>query len=127
MVDLDLQNKAFKLAWAIRIIDTNATWGIIPKGYFNRYGGLKFLLRCNYDISKLKISLPQFYKDILEYWKALSNSKPPTSCQEAISEILWNNKFILVDGKSFCYKKWLDTGVTHVRDLIDEEGNFMTY
>ena len=32
MVDIELQNKAFKLAWAIRLMKTNQTWGAIPIG-----------------------------------------------------------------------------------------------
>nr|XP_006815319.1 PREDICTED: protein turtle homolog A-like [Saccoglossus kowalevskii] len=49
MVDLELQNKAFKLAYMMHIIETDAPLGNIPKSYFEKYGGLKCLLKCNYD------------------------------------------------------------------------------
>ena len=127
MVDLELQNKVFKLAWAARIIKTKLAWGIIGKSYFAGFGGFEFLLRCNYNISKMDITITPFYKDILRFWKDLYNYEIPTNFQEVISETLWNNQNILVSGKSVCYNEWLNKGVQHIADLLDDKGKFISY
>ena len=37
------------------------------------------------------------------------------------------NKKLLVGGKSFFYKTWLDKGLCYIRDLMDNEGNFLDF
>ena len=127
MTDIEIQNKAFKLAWAVRISETSAPWGIIPNFYFRPYGGLKFLLKCNYNIKKMQINIPPFYKDVLRFWKELQNYSLPTTSQDAISEIFWNNENILVEGKSVCYNNWIKKGIVYIHNLIDNNGKFMSY
>ena len=60
--------QSLRLAWLSRILsDTNDTWKAIPNYYFNKHGGLAFLLNCNYNASKLAKNLPLFYRELLEY------------------------------------------------------------
>ena len=41
--------KALRLGWIGRLVsESNEAWKAIPDAYFNRYGGLQFLLKCNY-------------------------------------------------------------------------------
>jgi len=42
------------------------------KSFLTRMGGLKFLLRCNYDTKYLE-HLPTFYKNILEFFQRIKN------------------------------------------------------
>ena len=45
------------------------SWKVIPKCIFGKYGGLSFILRCNYDKKFLEqIEIPLFYKSILQYF-----------------------------------------------------------
>lgn len=41
---------------------------IIPNYIFSKFGGLSFLLVCNYNISKLPIKLSNFHKLVLLAW-----------------------------------------------------------
>ena len=42
--------KSLRLSWLARFLNhTNESWQAIPNDSFNRYGGLPFLLKCNYD------------------------------------------------------------------------------
>ena len=57
--------KALRLAWITRLFTPGTkSWKTIPDYYLGRYGGLSFLLRCNYDTKYIE-GLPSFYKDIL--------------------------------------------------------------
>ena len=41
-------------------------------------------------------------------------------------EKLWNNKHILIDGKSVYWKEWHDAGILRTKDLLDESNRFIT-
>ena len=40
--------------------------------------------------------------------------------------IIWNNKHILIDGKSVYWKEWHDAGILRIKDLLDESIRFIT-
>ena len=65
------------------------------------YGGLNFLLRCNYDSRFLKqTGMPQFDKVMLQYFHELKSSYETDLGQDLV---LFNNKEILIDSKTFFY------------------------
>ena len=90
--------KSLRLSWLGRFLNSsNETWQAIPFAYFNKCGGLPFLLKCNYDLKYLDKKLPLFYSEMLEYFKELRG----TYTDEYKSEfILWNNKHITIENKS---------------------------
>ena len=70
---IDVLAKSLKLAWISRLLadeqKSTESWKTIPN---YKYGGLNFILRCNYDKKILEqIDLPQFYKLILRYFLEL--------------------------------------------------------
>ena len=50
----------------------------------------------------------------------------PGSKYEVENEIIWNNKFATIAGKSVFYRSWYEAGVKYIKDLITENGNLMT-
>ena len=129
VTNVEIMFKSLRLAWIQRLLkndeEEDDTWSAIPKFYFNKYGGLNFLLRSNYDKKFLKDSdIPSFYKDIMFYFlelKSLYNSKDE---QEMI---LFNNKEILIDGRTFFYHDWVEKGVFTLHDVIDASGNSLPF
>ena len=59
-----------QIAWIKRIAESsNALWKKIPNQALNQYGGLEFLIECDYDPNLLNLeNLPEFYHTILNYW-----------------------------------------------------------
>ena len=44
--------KSLRLAWIVRLLGkSDDKWKVIPNYYFRYYGGLLFLLKCNYDVT----------------------------------------------------------------------------
>ena len=41
--------------------------------------------------------------------------------------ILWNNKNVLLDGKSIFWKTWVEKGIMFIHDFINPDGTWMTY
>ena len=54
--------KALRLSWISRLLsNSNDNWTAIPYHHFEKYGGLLFLLNCNYSTEKLDKKVPLFY------------------------------------------------------------------
>ena len=69
--------------------------------------------------------MPSFYKQILLFFKDLRVLFNQDTGQDMI---LFNNKEILIDGKTVCYNKWLERNVIAVHDLLDQStGKFLSY
>jgi len=85
--------KSLHLAWIARLLDeSDDKWKVIPNYYFRNYGGLLFLLKCNYEVRLLKTGLPLFYRELLQYFQDLKNTDNIFPNGEVI---LWNNNSIL--------------------------------
>ena len=122
-IDFRTMVKSLRLAWIQRLL-TNSydAWKAIPNYFFNKYGGLAFLLKCNFDSVKLDKNLPLFYRELLDYFQELTNNS-----QYITNDlILWNNKNITVDKKSLFWKSWFDRGIYFIGDLLNSAGKFLT-
>ena len=73
MTDFIILNKALKVAWIPRTTAENvASWKIIPNVIITleKYGGLQFLINCNYDVDTLRVGiLPSIYVEVLKQWQ----------------------------------------------------------
>ena len=124
MVNFDVLIKALRLAWIPRLLSTETrNWKTIPDHFFKKCNGLNLLLRCNYDPKRLP-QMPTFYKDILTFFNDLKSLYSGDGFQELI---LFNNKDILIDGKSFYYDEWLIAGILTIKDLLNENGAFLSF
>jgi len=94
--------KALRLTWIGRLLGKNASaaaWKAIPNTFFEKYRGLNFLLKCNYNTKKLDKSVSSFYLEMLDYFKELR--QVPVNQEIYQSDlILWNNQDITIKGKS---------------------------
>ena len=126
MTDVDSMIKALRLAWIPRLLrGGHQNWKSVPNYFFEKYGGLQFILNCNYDVKYFE-KLPNFYKEILKYFsdlKALYNSDL-TSNRDIT---LFNNKEILIGRKSLFNKEWFDKGIRTINDLLDNDGKFLSF
>ena len=76
--DQDIVFKSLRLAWISRLLipdeTTTELWKSIPSHFFERSGGLNFLLRCNNDYKFLeKSGIPVFYRQILATFLEIRN------------------------------------------------------
>ena len=94
-------------------------------------GGLTFLLTCNCNSMDLNIKeLPLFYERMLQYcfesgfeFKDLQSDKTLYTKKTTI----WNNQDIKIDNKTIFFRTWFDKGVHTVKDLVDQNLDFLTY
>ena len=118
-------DKALRLNWIRRlVVNKPGKWKIIPQYYFDKYGGIEFLLKCNYDGKSLDKQIPAFYRNMLLYFKGL---KYLYDKENRAKYVLFNNTLILIDKKSVFWKSWFDNNVVTVHDLLKDDGTVMTY
>ena len=124
MTDIETMTKALRLAWIPRLLTPGRkNWKTVPDYYLGKYGGLRFLLRCNYDIKYIE-GLPMFYKDILKYFNDLKT----LYCYEKGQDmVIFNNKEILVGGKPVFISEWFNSNILLIQDLLNNNGQFLTY
>ena len=108
MIDFEIMERSLKIAWIKRIAESsNASWKIIPNQALNQYGGLGFLIECDYDPKLLNLeNLPEFYHAILNYWhdfrrltcdKQISIKKK-SKFGTTVTYVLMENRFIFNPG-----------------------------
>ena len=67
----------------------------------------------------------QFYKDALSVWQMI-NQRTPENEEQILNEILWNNRFIKIEGFSVYYNNWYKAAVIRIKDIFYENG-FLTF
>ena len=82
--------------------DYISRWQQILSFFPKDYGG-KFLLHCNFCVADLQSCLPNFYRECFEVWCNLS-VEPISSREQTLNQLLWNNQFLRVGGKSIFNK-----------------------
>ena len=87
---------------------TTDAWTAIPNAFFEKYGGLNLLLKCNYHIKKLDKNLPSFYLEMLEDFNKLRLNRQDNYKSDLVS---WNNQDITIGGKSLFWKSWTENGI----------------
>ena len=102
--------------------DYSSPWKTILDKLLFPVGG-RFVLHCNFQTSKLKISLPAYYKECFDAWSEV-NRKTPSCYEEIINEIIWNNKFLCYDKKSMYRRDIVNLGVVKIKDLISANNSF---
>ena len=117
MLDIESLIKAKRVICLKKFLeDYQSSWKTILEELLSPVGG-RFVLHCNFDTTKLKISLPTYYKECLNTW-AILNAKAPKSSQEVVNEIIWNNKFLCVDKVSVYRGDIINLGFFKIGDLI---------
>ena len=83
MIDIELTIKSLRLAWIKRLLfRDNCNWKVVPDYFFNKHGGLNFLLRCNNDVKYLR-HFPTCYRGHTYSCRSLKLSK--SSCDSSLT------------------------------------------
>ena len=122
--------KTNRISWVKRAMEQN------HKAWTNNYM-VKIILKSQdltlwfrYKLTKQFIprDIPLFYQQMLEAWYDIYIKLPVTCTADEIkSELIWNNYRILIQNKPIYYKSWQDHNIMCIADLLDLEGNFLSF
>ena len=116
-VDIKIMQQSLQSVWVSRLW-YQTSWNCVITQYLLQYGGIRFLLRCNYDYKDLEI--PDFYKNVLRF----ANNVLVTPHDK---EVVWNNKDIRINNKPIFYKHWFEKGVVFIQNLCNEYSDWLNY
>ena len=117
--------KSLRLAWISRLLSsTTDSWKVIPNHYFDAYGGLSFLLKCNYNVASINNGLPTFYRELLQYFQEFKNK---TKIFPYGKFLLWNNEAVTIDKNTLFWSSWFKKKIVFVQDILNVDGNFLTF
>ena len=123
--DFESKVKALKLSWVQRFMtQSDGNWKLIPKFYY------KCTDTCVFFCSKRNAidynNIPEFYKSCFNLWSKL-HAIQPNSREMVINEVLWNNKYITIDNKSYIFENWQKSGIVRIADILKNDGSFMSH
>ncbi len=97
-------------------------WNFIPNYVFSQFGGLDFLLLCNYKIDKLPAILSAFHRQVLLAWSLIfkHNFSPHRY-------FIWNNCNVLYKSKSIFFQSWFDKNILLISQLMNAQGLLFSY
>ena len=116
--------KALRFCIPRLILEGLPNWKFVPDYSFKKYGGLCFLLSCNYDTKDFE-NVPSFYKGILLFFHDLKAAL--YGCHHGQHIMLFNNTEIHIEGKPFFWKEWFKKGIRTIKDLLDKNGNGLSF
>ena len=123
-INFDTMVKSLRLAWLSRLLgDNDDSWKVIPNYYLSEYGGLQFLLKCNYNAESINKCLPNFYRELLQYFQEFKNK---TNIFPYGEFLLWNNKAITTENSSVFWRSWFRQKIIYVQDVLNAKENFLT-
>ena len=77
---------------------------------------LPFVLQCNYDNTSFAKNIPKFYTECLKEWEIYQQKQ--VSAFSHVDQIIWNNKFLKIGGKSLYRRALVNKGIVRVKDLF---------
>ena len=121
--------KTHRIMLCQRFVDVEpCNWKNILCHYLKQVGG-KFILCCNFDIKKLPINLTMYYRECFECFShcsaATGNNILGLSHEQISNIVLWNNKFICINGKSVFNQSLVSKGIVRIGDLVTEKNQFI--
>ena len=122
MIDFHLFVYTQRIMWIKRLIlgDSKVGWKRFFKYKTREMGGL-LIFFSNISMRMNELSLPRFYKNMLEVWVAVKEVLLKKEAGKR-NEIIFNNKFIRLDGHMFFDEGLFLRNVYKLHHLVDDEG-----
>ena len=87
------------------------------------YGRQNNVYKCNYNAESINKCLPNFCRELLQYFPAFKNK---TNIFPYGEFLLWNNKAITIESSSGFWRSWFKRKIIYIQDVLNAEGNFLT-
>ena len=124
LVDLKAKQKTLKIKWIFTIEQDQFLRSCL-------YAALdpnldKLIWSCNLHKDDVKlITCKSYWQEILIAWCHLNYHVPMTK-DMVLKQVIWYNSHIQVGNKPTIFKRWLDKGIIHVKDICNEEGSLLS-
>ncbi|KAH3790897.1 hypothetical protein DPMN_169105 [Dreissena polymorpha] len=117
LTNIDSFVKAIKCSWVKRYLDNTNTskWKLFYQKILKKYGD-SLLFECNISNTILHEIANIFLSDVLSAWSDVTHKLETKTSSKTI---LWNNKDITSNNKTFFYKDWFERSIKYVDQLYE--------
>jgi hypothetical protein len=118
---------SLKATWIQRIFRQSTKWITLFESTTNlRTKDLVIYGDYFLEIKKEKVT-NMFWKDVLCSWALVQKNQKLQNTEDIQGLNIWYNTNILLNNKPFIYKNFINKGVIFISDILDEEGDFLTF
>jgi hypothetical protein len=122
LMDFESKVKSLKAIWAKRFIDvTTHRWKAAPSLFYNASNLNLFFMSNHPPYCNIK---PMFYQDVFSFWSEVKHIKD-ISKSIVEGQIIWYNKYLIINKKSYYWKSWEQSHILYIKDLLNSDGSFM--
>ena len=116
---------SMKISWLRRLISKSSFAQLTT----HLYPSLKSISSLGKEYAKATLSNLHnpFWKDVLKHYLKLCNGYLPKSSQDFMDEYIHYNSNIKRGNKSIIEKEWIEAGIFQVKDLVNNNYNFLTF
>ena len=129
MVNIFDVQKSLQFKWiSLLCKQGNGAWRILPTRYFDKLGKHFIAFNMNTSFNSLRGIdgyFPTFYKRLLKEWLDTPDRNPERTFENS-AQIIWNNDRIKYKGNSLYLRRWIDSGIIYLCDVVDSQ-NFVAY
>ena len=119
-----------KISWIKRFLDDNfQPWKTLSTWLFARLGGssiFHYNLQLGERCSIIVKTFPSFYQELIELWCDKISYQEPTDIIQIYNQCLWNNSFIVTQGKPVFNLFFINKGILKVSDILNDSGNLLS-
>jgi hypothetical protein len=121
LIDIESKITSIQLNWIKRLIDTDmSNWQAIVKKLLNSNELEEYFKQNRNPVKTYSL----FYNSIIKNWGKLRTTINPNKYLLK-NEIIWNNKHIKINEKSINWKKWINSGIYKIEDILDKDSRFL--
>ena len=124
MTDINLYIKSQKMSWIKRLLENDCT---VPCKFVSHFIDMKLndFLKCNIADDQHYYDMPLFYKEVFNAW--FSCKQEPNTYQDVIGEVIWHNRYIMINNRSIFIKPLYDNGLIYIHDILDKNNAFISH
>ena len=130
MIDIKLFNKALKLSWIKKYLDTenHGKWKLLFDLQLRPFGG-EAIFRGNLskkDLAKY-ITISDAFALKLQTFTDIRYEGSISSIEQFKAQSLWQTSLTRVGNRPICYRSWYSKGVKNVCHLIRDETSYLSF
>ena len=126
LIDIECKIKSLKAAWVKYFVYENNVSNYI-NAILKQYNiEIPYLLKL--DDFSVFVKFPQFYSDVLNAFSQCRKKQKIElmSIGYFLSQPIWCNNSFVKKGKALYFEQWLKSGILYVKELLDDEGDFLS-
>ena len=126
LIDFETRDKALKASWVVKIQSNKEIANLAYLDIDSEMG--EDIWKVNLSPKDARKIFPRitFWTDVLKSWCEI-NFHIPSDAKEVKSQVLWFNSNIRQSSSPLQPKSLFRLGIMRVRDLLDQENNFLPY